>query len=80
MIQFKFLFFSIQTSNTLQLFFKQIATKQIKTMNSSKTSQQHNFDEPLHENQLEELYIWLDAIPLSRKKKNLSRDFSDASK
>ena len=49
-------------------------------MNSSKTSQQYNFDEPLHENQLEELYIWLDAIPLSRKKKNLSRDFSDASK
>ena len=48
-------------------------------MNPSKTSQQYNYDEPLHENQLEELYIWLDAIPLSRKKKNLSRDFSDAS-
>jgi hypothetical protein len=31
-----------------------------------------------NEKQLEELLIWVDTIPLSRKKKNLSRDFSDA--
>lgn len=27
---------------------------------------------------MEELYRWIDAIPLSRRKKNLPRDFSDA--
>jgi hypothetical protein len=32
----------------------------------------------LSDAQLEELYEWIDTIPLSRKKKNLARDFSDA--
>lgn len=32
----------------------------------------------LSEEQLQELYIWVDSIPLSRRKKNLPRDFSDA--
>ena len=31
-----------------------------------------------NESQLEELLAWVDTIPLSRKKKNLPRDFSDA--
>ena len=31
-----------------------------------------------NESQLEELLAWVDEIPLSRKKKNLPRDFSDA--
>jgi plasmid stability protein len=29
------------------------------------------------ESQLQDLYAWIDAIPLSRRKKNLPRDFSD---
>ena len=33
--------------------------------------------EPLTDEQLEELYQWIDKIPLSRRKRNLSRDFSD---
>jgi hypothetical protein len=32
----------------------------------------------LTELQLEELYQWVDSVPLSRRKKNLPRDFSDA--
>lgn len=34
--------------------------------------------EDLTESQLEDLYQWVDTVPLSRRKKNLSRDFSDA--
>ncbi|KAK8837656.1 Sperm flagellar protein 1 [Tritrichomonas musculus] len=33
--------------------------------------------EPLTDEQLEELYQWIDKIPLSRRKRNLSRDFAD---
>jgi hypothetical protein len=29
------------------------------------------------DSQLQELYAWTDAIPLSRRKKNVPRDFSD---
>lgn len=32
----------------------------------------------LSDQQLQELYKWVDQIPLSRRKKNLPRDFSDA--
>ena len=32
---------------------------------------------PLSENELNEVYNWVDEIPLSRPKKNISRDFSD---
>lgn len=35
-------------------------------------------DQEFTEAQLIELYGWVDTIPLSRKKKNLARDFSDA--
>jgi hypothetical protein len=31
----------------------------------------------LDERSLEKLYSWVDDIPLSRPKKNLTRDFSD---
>ena len=34
--------------------------------------------EELTEAQLDELYEWVDEVPLSRKKRNLARDFSDA--
>lgn len=34
-------------------------------------------DEPLDEDSLQELYTWIDEIPLSRPKRNISRDFSD---
>lgn len=30
--------------------------------------------------ELEELYNWVDSIPLSRPKKNIARDFSDGGK
>jgi hypothetical protein len=35
-------------------------------------------DTVLTEAQVEELYQWVDTVPLSRRKKNLPRDFSDA--
>jgi hypothetical protein len=35
-------------------------------------------DAELTEAQVEELYQWVDTVPLSRRKKNLPRDFSDA--
>ena len=31
----------------------------------------------LDEDALEEIYSWIDKIPLSRPKKNIARDFSD---
>ena len=31
----------------------------------------------LSEEELESLYMWIDEIPLSRPKKNMTRDFSD---
>ncbi len=33
----------------------------------------------LTEKELENIYKWVDAVPLSRKKKNIIRDFSDCS-
>ena len=36
--------------------------------------------EPVVEEDLQELYEWVDEIPLSRPKKNIARDFSDAGK
>jgi hypothetical protein len=32
----------------------------------------------LGEQELEELYTWIDSIPLSRPKRNIARDFSGA--
>lgn len=32
----------------------------------------------LTENELNDLYNWVDEIPLSRPKKNIARDFADA--
>jgi len=34
-------------------------------------------DSPLAQRELEELYKWIDQIPLSRPKSNIARDFSD---
>ncbi|XP_018426989.1 PREDICTED: sperm flagellar protein 1-like [Nanorana parkeri] len=34
-------------------------------------------DENIKEEQLQELYAWIDQVPLSRPKKNIARDFSD---
>ena len=36
--------------------------------------------EVLEESELEELYSWVDKIPLSRPKRNIARDFSDGGK
>ena len=33
----------------------------------------------LTDQDLGELFVWLDRIPLSKKKKNITRDFSDGS-
>lgn len=35
------------------------------------------FEEPIDEGTLQEIYAWVDQIPLSRPKKNFARDFSD---
>ncbi|KAI6656553.1 hypothetical protein LOD99_1348 [Oopsacas minuta] len=35
------------------------------------------FEHELDDTSLQELYSWIDSIPLSRPKKNISRDFSD---
>jgi hypothetical protein len=32
---------------------------------------------PLTEDELNQIYNWVDSIPLSRPKKNITRDFSD---
>lgn len=34
----------------------------------------------LSEEELQALYCWIDEIPLSRQKKNITRDFSDGGK
>lgn len=34
-------------------------------------------DNELDEETLQELYAWIDKIPLSRSKRNITRDFSD---
>lgn len=34
----------------------------------------------LSEEEIERLYAWIDEVPLSRQKKNLTRDFSDGGK
>lgn len=36
-----------------------------------------NQDQPLTEDQLNIIYNWVDEIPLSKPKRNISRDFSD---
>jgi len=36
-----------------------------------------SLQEQLNEEQLRAIYAWIDAIPLSRPKKNIARDFSD---
>lgn len=41
-----------------------------------KSSEQEKMDS-LDEQELESLYAWVDSIPLSRPKRNISRDFSD---
>ncbi|XP_052249034.1 sperm flagellar protein 1-like isoform X5 [Dreissena polymorpha] len=38
---------------------------------------QEKMEEPLDEQELESLYAWVDGIPLSRPKRNISRDFAD---
>ena len=35
---------------------------------------------PIADEELESLFIWIDEIPLSRPKRNLSRDFADGGK
>jgi hypothetical protein len=35
---------------------------------------------PLDEDALQDLYTWIDEIPLSRPKRSIARDFSDGGK
>lgn len=51
---------------------------QITTMDNYKSNgtSMAEFDDA----ELEELYNWVDSIPLSRPKKNIARDFSDGGK
>lgn len=37
-------------------------------------------EEAIDEQELASLYAWVDSIPLSRPKRNISRDFSDGGK
>lgn len=39
----------------------------------------HSYTDGLDDEALQSLFTWIDSIPLSRKKKNISRDFSDGS-
>jgi len=41
---------------------------------------QTSFADEIDDAVLQELYSWVDQIPLSRPKKNLTRDFSDGGK
>jgi len=34
--------------------------------------------QPLDDEQLQKIYTWIDQIPLSRPKRNITRDFSDS--
>ena len=34
----------------------------------------------MNDEQLQSVYVWVDSIPLSRPKRNISRDFSDGGK
>ena len=34
-------------------------------------------EEVLDEDALQQIYTWIDEVPLSRPKKNIARDFSD---
>jgi len=36
-----------------------------------------SLEDAIDEEKLQQLFSWIDNIPLSRKKKNLTRDFSD---
>ena len=38
---------------------------------------EQNYQKFLDERELQDLYAWVDQFPLSRKKQNISRDFSD---
>jgi len=46
-------------------------------MISPVNSHSNEIDTNLNDEQLRTLYAWIDAIPLSRPKKNIARDFSD---
>lgn len=48
-------------------------------MSQPSTNYFKNNPEKLTEKELEEIYSWVDAAPLSRPKKNIMRDFSDCS-
>ena len=40
----------------------------------------HNIIPSINEEEMQEVYNWIDEIPLSRPKKNIARDFSDCGK
>ncbi|XP_060565511.1 sperm flagellar protein 1-like isoform X31 [Ruditapes philippinarum] len=52
-------------------------TSKTKGGKTSTPSEHDKMEEKLDEQELESLYAWVDSIPLSRPKRNISRDFSD---
>jgi hypothetical protein len=55
-------------------------TSKTKGGKTSTPSEHDKMEEKLDEQELESLYAWVDSIPLSRPKRNISRDFSDGGK
>ena len=37
-------------------------------------------EEPIEDAVIEDIYLWVDQIPLTRPKRNFARDFSDGGK
>ena len=54
-----------------------MASKKSKVNDRAEADMSGEIEDALNEAQLEELYAWVDTIPLSRPKKNIARDFSD---
>ena len=54
-----------------------MALKKSKVNDHVEADMSGEIEDALNEAQLEELYAWVDTIPLSRPKKNIARDFSD---
>lgn len=52
-------------------------TKGAKAQPKKEENEFDNMEGPLDEQELESLYAWVDSVPLSRPKRNISRDFSD---
>lgn len=55
-------------------------SKGVKGGQKQDDGQFEKLEEAIDEQELASLYAWVDGIPLSRPKRNISRDFSDGGK